>query len=1016
MLTKPQAFYDNIHKQALGYQNSFYLKKAQRIKPTLYDGSVISAKHVAMLVIDDEETLILEEDSRSKMFEKVKDPEVIKQNISHKPIDSEKLNRLSDDFGKCFTPQQELSAKQALWLRMSNPTSKPSDASIIKIEAPNELPKVSLVNESLKKLKFHLARFDNVVKIRTTPDARTEGEWGFKHTKVVFNNEIIPFLKSLKDFFNVFDRDLLNEIMEVQTILTKWTPLFNNVLLTVMNSMSLIGQSVNMDRKRNESCNNQNALEIPEFFKNNDLKAQLQDKDTTICMFKLDLKPFAPRLLKNREAHIDYLKYTQEQADILREIIEQAKAKQPLDKDAKKVAVTPKNNVKKVRFAEPLTSSSNIKQVESSKTSDSNTPVLSPTGLKCSTSNYGSKPTSNKKNDRISQTPSKNMKNKVEVQPRKVNKKNRVVEPIRDVDVKHSLLNANSEPICATCKKSMFDGVHDMCLLDFVENVNSRAKSAKKHKKQNIWKPTGHVFTEVGLKWKPTGRTFTIVGNSCPLTRITSANVVPPKKTTSHSVETQKPELKVYSRKPKNVKNVGSSKKAKIVESKNANHSEPNHTWGSNAKDIPSSSSFVMTVRFGNDHIARIMGYGDYQLRNVTISRVYDIEGLEHNLFSVGQFCDADLEVAFRKNTFFIRSLEGVDLISGSRDTNLYIISLDDMLKTSPICLLSKALKTNSCMCIRKKQEILSSTKVKDTNQEKLTLLHMDLCGPMRMASINGKMYILVIVEDYSRFTWVRFLKTKDEAPKAIIKCIKNIQVRLNATIRNVRTDNGTEFVNQTLHEFYENVGISHQTSVARTPQHNSVVERRNRTLIEYARTMMLHQQVLHQYKNKNNPLNESPHEDSTSQGSSSNVRQTYTLFEHLGKWTKDHPIANVISDLSHSVSMRKQLQTDAMWCYFDAFLTSIELKNFKQAMTKLLWIDAIQEEIHKFERLQVWELVPCPDKVLLIKLKWIYKIKTNEFGGVIKNKARLVAQGFRQEEGIDFKKSFAPVARIEAI
>ncbi|GJV70439.1 reverse transcriptase domain-containing protein [Tanacetum coccineum] len=117
MLTKPQAFYDNIHKQALGYQNSFYLKKAQRIKPTLYDGSVISAKHVAMLVIDDEETLILEEDSRSKMFEKVKDPEVIKQNISHKPIDSEKLNRLSDDFGKCFTPQQELSAKQALWLR-----------------------------------------------------------------------------------------------------------------------------------------------------------------------------------------------------------------------------------------------------------------------------------------------------------------------------------------------------------------------------------------------------------------------------------------------------------------------------------------------------------------------------------------------------------------------------------------------------------------------------------------------------------------------------------------------------------------------------------------------------------------------------------------------------------------------------------------------------------------------------------------------------------------------------------
>ncbi|GJW18342.1 hypothetical protein Tco_0025778 [Tanacetum coccineum] len=174
--------------------------------------------HVAMPLIDDEETLILEEKSRSKMSEKAKDPEIIDKNISHKPIDYEKLNRLSEDFGKRFTPQQEMDTEQAFWLRISNLTSKPYDASLVKIEAPKELPKVSLVNESLKKLKFHFARFDNVVKIRTTPDARTEGEWGFEHTKAVFNNEIIPFQKSLKDIFNVFDRDLLNEIMEVQTV------------------------------------------------------------------------------------------------------------------------------------------------------------------------------------------------------------------------------------------------------------------------------------------------------------------------------------------------------------------------------------------------------------------------------------------------------------------------------------------------------------------------------------------------------------------------------------------------------------------------------------------------------------------------------------------------------------------------------------------------------------------------------------------------------------------------------
>ncbi|GKD09553.1 phosphopantothenoylcysteine decarboxylase-like protein [Tanacetum coccineum] len=146
------------------------------IKPTLYDGIVMSDKHVAMSVIDDEETLILEEESRSKISEKVKDPKIIDKNISHKPIDYEKINSLSKDFRKRFTPQQELSAKQAFWLRMSDPTNKPSNALLVKIEAPKELPKISLVNESLKKLKLHLAKFDNVVKIRTTTNARTEGE------------------------------------------------------------------------------------------------------------------------------------------------------------------------------------------------------------------------------------------------------------------------------------------------------------------------------------------------------------------------------------------------------------------------------------------------------------------------------------------------------------------------------------------------------------------------------------------------------------------------------------------------------------------------------------------------------------------------------------------------------------------------------------------------------------------------------------------------------------------------
>ncbi|GJW50363.1 retrovirus-related pol polyprotein from transposon TNT 1-94 [Tanacetum coccineum] len=330
-----------------------------------------------------------------------------------------------------------------------------------------------------------------------------------------------------------------------------------------------------------------------------------------------------------------------------------------------------------------------------------------------------------------------------------------------------------------------------------------------------------------GYKWKPTGRFFTIVGNSCPLTRITLKKIVHLKETTSKSVETLKPDIKVYSRRPKQIKSVGLSKKAKIVESKIANNLESTHLWGSNATDVPYSS----LVNDRNDQVAKIIGYGDYQQGNVIISRVYYVEGLRHNFLSVGQFCDADLEVVFQKNTCFIWNLEGVDLLSGSRDTNLYTISLDDMLKTSTICLISKASKTKSWLWHRclshlnfactlgKSKKSSHQPKAEDTNQEKLYLFHMDLCGSMRVESINGKKYILVIVDDYSRFTWVKFLRSKDEAPDAIIICIKNIQVRLNVTVCNVRTDNETKFVNQTLRDFYENVGISHQTSVARTPQ-----------------------------------------------------------------------------------------------------------------------------------------------------------------------------------------------------
>ncbi|GJR47875.1 hypothetical protein Tco_1315978 [Tanacetum coccineum] len=224
---------------------------------------VLSSKHVAMLVIDDDETLILEE-----------------------------LNKLSEDFGKHFVPQQELSAEQAFWFHMSNPTTVSSDASPVKVEVPSELPKVSLVNESLKNLKFHLAKFDSVVKKRTTPDALTE------------------------EYFK--NNDLKAQLQDKDTTICKLKEIIKYVR---ENNKE---EKVNHDRSELETINVEleNRKEIV------DNAAQISNATAIVSgMFKLDLVPLALRLLQNRKAHIDYLKYTQEQADILWGIVEQAKAK-----------------------------------------------------------------------------------------------------------------------------------------------------------------------------------------------------------------------------------------------------------------------------------------------------------------------------------------------------------------------------------------------------------------------------------------------------------------------------------------------------------------------------------------------------------------------------------------------------------------------------------------------------------------------------------------------------------------
>ncbi|GJT60071.1 retrovirus-related pol polyprotein from transposon TNT 1-94 [Tanacetum coccineum] len=258
-----------------------------------------------------------------------------------------------------------------------------------------------------------------------------------------------------------------------------------------------------------------------------------------------------------------------------------------------------------------------------------------------------------------------------------------------------------------------------------------------------------------------------------------------------------------------------------------------------NKKHMPYECNTVkLAIWNDKSKVVCAMCFGDLQWGNILITKVYFVEGLGHNLFSVGQFCDSDLEVAFRRNTCFVINLEGVDLLKGNRTTNLYTINLYEMASASPICLMAHATSTKSCK--EKSKRASHPPKPVPNSKQRLHLLCMDLCGPMRIASINGKRYVLVIVDNYSHYTWVHFLWSKDEAPEVIKTFLKRITVLLQSPVIIIRTDNGPEFKNQILKEYFDSVGISHQSSSVKTPQQNRVVERRNWTLVEAARTMLI--------------------------------------------------------------------------------------------------------------------------------------------------------------------------------
>ncbi|GJX20447.1 retrovirus-related pol polyprotein from transposon TNT 1-94, partial [Tanacetum coccineum] len=841
---------------------------------------VIAKEHVVISVIDDKETLILVEESRSKMLDKQNDPISIEKKIKISPIDYSQLNKIKEDFGKRFVTKKRIVYRtridndqllnQIMSQEIVHIVVNSVDTLDVKKSCVNDCKKHCISLELATQLNQAIFQRENSSEKLNVPTFNQLFEINELKAQSQEKDTVIRKLKdrikslSAKDSVEKVKKDI-DEIetisIELEHSVAKLLSKNENLRKEREHLKSIyIDQFDSIRKTRIQSKEQSLKNELRKLKGKNVINTAVSKPNATIApgMFKFGIEPISPRLKNNKDAYEVYIEKTIEYTDTLHGFVESARTQNP---------------------SEPL--------------------------LEFACIASGSKPSGNTKNNRIMRPPRSNQKNKVEDHFRKVksslNKMNSVSEPISNALVKHSVRNAKFESICAICNKCLFDANHDMCLIDFVNDVNVCSKSkSKRNKMRKVWKPTVKVFTDVGYKWKLTGRFFTIVGNSCPLTRITPKKIVHLKEATPKSVETPKPEIKVYSRRPKQIKSVGCP-----------------------------DCSLILKLHFG-------------------------------------------------KTLALFRNLEGVDLLSGSRDTNLYIISLDDMLKTSSICLLSKASKTKSWLwhhhlshlnfdtlnklakdglargipklkfqkdhlcsacTLGKSKKSSHQPKAEYTNQEKLYLLHMDLCGPMRMESINEKKYILLTTMASEQFSSGPGLHSMTPA-----------------------TSSSGLVPNPVSQQPFQEADAPRVVALTDSPMSTSIDQdapsSSTPSTQEQEHSLNISQSFKESLKTPifpDDPINESPHEESTSQGSSSNVRQTHTLFEHLSKWTKNHPIANVIGDPSRSIPTRKQLQTVAMWCNFDAFLTSVEPKNFKQAMTEPSWIDAMQEEIHEFQRLEVW-------------------------------------------------------------
>nr|GEW81863.1 retrovirus-related Pol polyprotein from transposon TNT 1-94 [Tanacetum cinerariifolium] len=427
---------------------------------------------------------------------------------------------------------------------------------------------------------------------------------------------------------------------------------------------------------------------------------------------------------------------------------------------------------------------------------------------------------------------------------------------------------------------------------------------------------------------------------------------------------------------------------------------------------------------FGNDQFALILGYGDLVQGNITINMVYYVKGLTH------------LEVAFRKSTCFVRDLQGNDLLTSNCGSNHYIISLQETTSSTPICLMAKASPTQAWLWHRRlshlnfdyinllskkdvvislpklkyvKDQLCSScevskakrssfkTKTVPSSKGRLNLLHMDLCGPMRVVSINGKkIYSAIATACYTQNRSI-IISIHEKTAYHIINDRKpSIKHRHIFGCTCYLTRDG-EHLDKMKEKGDPCILVAYSTQ----SKGYRVYNKRTRLIVKSIHLQFDEIKEMFETSVANDTLGLVPQ------------RQKESDYDNSDP---DNPLTQVHRNPSNLVQTRRQLATNPEMCVFALTVSIVESKTIKEVMANSAWIEAMQEELYQFDRLQVWELVDKPFGKNVIKLKWLWKNKKDEDQTIIRNKARIVAKSYAREEGIDFEKSFVPVARLEAV